>query len=280
MTLGQERVRALVRSSPQLATLPSAYLRLSKTLDDPASNAARVARVVRTDAALTARLLKVSNNAAFGNPKVIEDVLQAVVVLGTTRIRHLALAAAVFGVFRGIPPQLVDVRSFWEHSLAVALGAELLAKRLGQAPETLFVTGLLHDLGVLVICANRPAEALDVLGLTRTDRIELFEAEDAILGFDHGEVGAELLDAWGLHTHAQTARDHHAPSRHPSVPTDIVHLADVLASELRLGCAGDPVPHTLDEGVWHRLGLRLYELDALMRQLQLEFGGTVSAFLS
>src|SRR5689334_17051381 len=211
------RVRELVRSSPQLATLPSAYLRLSKTLDDPNCNAPRLARVVRTDAALTARILKVSNNAAFGNARTVDNVLQAVVVLGTTRIRHLALAAAVFGVFRGIPPKLVDVRSFWEHSLAVGLGAELLAKRLGLSADTMFVSGLLHDIGQLVVCANRSTSALEVLERARASRAEIFAAEIAVLGFDHGAVGAELLTAWGLPMHAEPARFHHAPTERPSV---------------------------------------------------------------
>ncbi|MEQ1566748.1 MAG: HDOD domain-containing protein [Myxococcota bacterium] len=278
--LPEDRVRTLVRSSPQLATLPSAYARLSKTLDDPACNAQRVARIVRNDTALTARMLKVSNNAAFGNSRTVDTVLQAVVILGTTRIRHMALAAAVFGVFRGIPPHLLDVRMFWEHSLAVALGAEILSRRVGQPPEALFVSGLLHDIGQLVVCQNMPADALRVLTHAQQARIEVFEAERELLGFDHGEVGAELLTTWGLGAHAEAAALHHRPNDRASAWTDVIHVADVLASELHFGGTGDPVAHTLDEKAWKRLGIRVNELDAAIRELRTEFGGVVQAFMS
>jgi HD-like signal output (HDOD) protein len=197
----------------------------------------------------------------------VDTVQQAVVVLGTTRIRHLALAAAVFGVFRGIPSHLVDVRSFWEHSLAVALCAELIGKRVGHPTETLFVSGLLHDLGLLVICANQPAEALKVLHAARAERTTAPPVERRLLGYDHGEVGEQLLAAWGLPIHAEPARFHHAPSLRPSFPTDVVHLANVVVTELRLGSTGEPVPYTLDERAWRRLGLRVPDLDGVMAEL-------------
>ena len=275
-----ERVLSLVKASPRLATLPSAYARLSVTLDDPNANADKVASVVRTDPALTAWLLKVSNNAAFGNPRHVDTVHQAVVVLGTTRIRHLALAAAVFGVFRGIPSHLIDVRTFWEHSLAVAVGAELIGRWAGHpGTEQLFVSGLLHDIGLLVICANQPAEALRVLHASRADRVVAPVIERRLLGYDHGDVGEQLLNAWGLPAHGEPARFHHVPSLRPAFPTDVVHLANVVATELRLGSTGEPVPYSLDERAWRRIGLRLVDLDQIMTLLQSQISLAVAEYL-
>ena len=99
-------------------------MRLSKALDDPTATADKLANVIRSDPALTARVLKVANSASLGHTRNIETISQAVVVIGTTRLRHVALAASVFGVFRGIPAQLLDMQSFWKHSIAVGLAAE------------------------------------------------------------------------------------------------------------------------------------------------------------
>lgn len=274
-----EAARKLVTTSPGLATLPSAYMRLSKVLDDPTAKADKLASVIRSDPALTARVLKVANSAALGYARHVETVTQAVVVLGTTRLRHVALAASVINVFRGIPPRLLDVPSFWQHSVAVGLAAEAIGRQLRRdGTETLFISGLLHDIGLLIACLKLPGQMARVLARSRGGEADLLECERAELGFDHGQVGAALLSAWDLGTHALVAAHHHAPGADTGFSTDVVHLADVIASELRMGSAGEGRPHLLSEEVWERLGMRAIELDAILRGLERGFGELQSLY--
>ena len=264
-----DAVRKLISTSPGLATLPTAYTRLSSALVDPAATADKLSSVIRTDPALTARVLKVANSAALGHTRNIETIAQAVVVVGNTRLRHIALASSVFGIFRGIPPELLDVASFWKHSMAVGLAAEGIGRRLCcEGTEGLFISGLLHDIGLLVSCMRMPGPMSEVLAAVRERRGDLHVAERERFGFDHGQVGAALLVAWNLGSHAIVAASHHEPDAASGLAVDVVHLADVVASELRMGSAGEGRPHLLDEGSWARLGLRPRELDNVILWLE------------
>jgi HD-like signal output (HDOD) protein len=274
-----DAARKLITTSAGLATLPSAYMRLSKMLDDPTATADKLANVIRSDPALTARVLKVANSATLGHTRNIETISQAVVVIGTTRLRHVALAASVFGVFRGIPAQLLDMQSFWKHSIAVGLAAEGIGRRMRvSGTETLFISGLLHDIGLVVTCLKLPTQMSRALASAKASGRDLQLLERDEMGFDHGEVGAALLSNWDLASHAMVAMFHHTPTADAGTPTDVVHVADVVATELRMGSAGEGSPQLLDERAWHRLGMRAHELDNIMRWLEREFAELSSLY--
>lgn len=265
-----DRVRQLVSASPRLATPPAAYFRLCQVLDDPASTGMRVAQIVRTDPSLTARVLRVSNSAAYNQKEHVESVLHAVVLLGTNRIRQMALAAAVQDTFRGIPPRLLDMRAFWEHSLAVAVFSELVVRHLHRGdPEAAFIGGLLHDIGLLVICLNLPQDALLALKAAEQSARPLSVVERELLGFDHAQVGAELLEGWFLSHPADMARSHDDPrAAVDPFGAEVVHLADIVAAEMRLGWTGEHVGADSVAESCARLGLSGEGLNGLIDELR------------
>lgn len=274
-----DRVQQLVTTSPRLATPPAAYFRLCQVLDDPGATGMRVAQIVRTDPSLTARVLRVSNSAAFNQKEHIDSVLHACVVLGTNRIRQMALAAAVQDVFRGIPAALMDMRSFWEHSIAVASGAEIIARHLRRDGETAFIDGLLHDIGLLVICLNLPQDALKVLKAAERSERRLHLVEHNVLGFDHSEVGAVLLESWSLPNHADVARWHNEPARAADpLSAGVVHLADIVAIQLELGWTGERVDPNEVGPACERLGISGPELDRIIDELRAQVGQMSQTF--
>lgn len=274
-----DRVRQLVTASPRLATPPAAYFRLCHVLDDPASTVQHVAQIIRTDPSLTARVLRVSNSVAFQRKEPVESVLQAVALLGTNRIRQMALAAGVQETFRGIPPALLDMRTFWEHSIAVALGAEALARHVrGVDPEAAFVAGLLHDIGLLVICVNVPQDAFKVLKAAERSSRPLDVVEQSVLGFDHAQVGAELLATWALPQPADAARFHNQPRSAPDHLVEMVHLADIVAAELHVGWVGERVSPDDVGPSCERLGLSASDLDATVHTLREQVGHLAQHF--
>jgi HD-like signal output (HDOD) protein len=150
------------------------------------------------------------------------------------------------------------MRAFWRHAAACAVYASLLAASCpGTSPERVFVGGLLHDLGQLVILRKLPAAAGRALLLSRVEGLPDAEAETAVLGIDHAAVGRALLAGWHFpESLAAIAGDHHSPTGDArDRETALVHVADILATAWAWPpFAGSPVP-ALSEAAWRSLGL-------------------------
>ena len=126
-------VRALVRESPTLASLPMIYTRLTEAIDNPRASTMQIADIIASDSALTARLLRLVNSAFYAFSSRIDTVQQAVLLIGTQPIRDLALATSVLSVFPGIPSELVSMQSFWEHSITTGVTAHVSSPRRYRA---------------------------------------------------------------------------------------------------------------------------------------------------
>lgn len=258
-TVTIKRPSELVQGSVKLSSPPLIYNRLMEVINHPRGGAGDVANVVREDPALTARLLKIVNSAFFSFPQRIDTVSQAVTVVGTSQIRDLALATSVVEMFEDVPPDLVDMESFWRHSLACGSAARTLAglRREGNV-ERFFVAGILHDLGKLVIYLKCPDEARKAMEEAAATNTLLHQAERNVLGFDHTQVGEALLDVWTMPMSLREAvHYHHNPrraSRYP-VETAAVHVADVMANALEFGNAGERFVPPISPDAWDALGI-------------------------
>ncbi|NNF14420.1 MAG: HDOD domain-containing protein [Gemmatimonadetes bacterium] len=261
MTATNQRLRPqdLLADSPELGSPPLVYRRLVEVINHPRGGAGDVANVIREDTALTARLLKLVNSAFFAFPKKIETVSQAVSVVGTSQVRDLALATSVTDLFKGIPAELLDVEDFWKHSLGVGVTARVLAGLRNEANvERFFVTGILHDVGRLVLLMRAPEATADVIAKARTGRALLFETEREVLGFDHALMGGVLMDHWKMPEALREAvRLHHDPRRAERYPMEAatVHVADLMATALQLGSSGERLVPPLSAGAWAKLGI-------------------------
>ena len=257
----------LVRGTVELVSLPEALVRLNALVEDPRSTTEQIARVIETDSALTARLLRIVNSPFYGFPSRVESVRQAVSLVGMREIRDLALATVVARVFEGIPPELMDMERFWRHSLLTGLVARELARhRRDGAAESRFVAGLLHDVGKLLLARQLPELARHALARATYERIPLPEAEREALGFDHAEVGGALLEAWRLpEPLVVAARWHHAPELAPDLWREdalVTHVANVMAHRDEPPPA--PPQPLLAEDPWGRLGLDEAAADELL----------------
>lgn len=263
----------LVSDVRELVSLPRAYHRISEMLDDPRYGAPDIGKVVAHDPALTARVLRMVNSAYFQFPSKIDTIPLAITVLGTRALRDLVLATSVASSFAKISTRLVDVADFWHHSIYCGIMARLLSKRLkrGQA-EQMFVGGLLHDLGKLVIYHRIPEQATVVLSEFATSDRPLFLIEREVLGFDHAEVGSALLRQWELPEllHDMVAY-HHAPdlaaAHHDEIA--LVHTANALTKKVEPGHKLKQNDADLPE--LHPAAAARVKLDAeLMDELRLE----------
>lgn len=273
----------LVRATTKLASLPSIYLRLTEVTNEPRSTAAEVARVISEDTALAARLLKLVNSSFYGFSHRIDTVTQAVSLVGTQQVLDLALASSVTRAFAGIPRERLDMDGFWRHSVACAIAARHVALRCRwPSPERAFVAGLLHDIGRLVLFLQEPQAMATALERAARDGRLLHVAEREICGFDHADVGRELLSAWKLPPVLQEAVGrHHRPERAGSHLKEAaaVHLGDLVANAMALGSSGEQLVPPLDAPAWAALGVEPEFLAELVAEVDRQHADVVQVML-
>ncbi len=261
----------LVNKSLKLVSPPSTYAQLDALIKDPNSSAEDISEVINTDPALVTRLLKVVNSPFYGFPSQINTISRAITIIGTRELTHLVLATSVIDAFKGIPTNLINMKEFWRHSLACAIASKYLAKECGQrATERYFISGLLQNIGSLVIYQSMPELAREAINSAKFGHEVIYQAEQRVLGFDHTDVGQALVKAWRLpHSLEEVAKYHHTPSQSVNFPLEvaIVHVADIMVSAAQLGHSGDTHVPPLDPEAWDLLGLDLDVIPDIIKEL-------------
>lgn len=262
--------RDLIDDSLELVSLPDVVHRINLMVDDPASSAADIGQLVSEDPALTARLLKVVNSPMFGFPSQIDTVSMAITILGMRQLRDLVLATAVIARFHNSTDAVVDMETFWCHSIATAISARNLSLHLKvNNSERFFVSGLLHDIGKLVMYMTHPDASHQVIELSAEPGIDKAGIEKSIFGFGHEEVSAELLAHWKLpEILIEPARYHHHPIRATRFPieTAVVHIADAIANNIQAPISIDD-DNPIEEITWSIIGLNPDILERLHEEV-------------
>jgi len=271
---------SLVNKSLELVSPPSTYAQLDGLIKDPNSSADDISEVINTDPALVTRLLKVVNSPFYGFPSQISTISRAITIIGTRELTHLVLATAVIDAFKGIPTSLINMSEFWRHSLASAIAAKYLAKACGQrATERFFISGLLQNIGSLVIYQSVPELAREAINSAEFGHEVIYKAEQRILGFDHTDVGQALVRAWRLpNSLEEVVKCHHTPSESVNFPLEVavVHVADILVSSAQFGHSGDTHVPPLDPEAWELLGLDVNVVPDILQELAVQLDELVS----
>jgi putative nucleotidyltransferase with HDIG domain len=204
----------------------------------------------------------------------IRDSTKAVTIIGTSKLRSLALSMSVAKCFAGLPNDLVSMANFWRHSLLCALTARHLARVARRCdPDALFTAGLLHDIGELVIFNRLPEQAREALALVvdSGDEMPVYLAERGVMNFDHAAVGGELAREWKLPTVLEECiACHHdiaAAARHPREAA-IVHIANSVALMAELDTLDPEAVTPIDTLAWLQAGLEPDCIEPAMREAQ------------
>ncbi len=259
--LRSQRARLIVAQIGCVPSVPDVYFKILDALQAPHCPVERIGEIAATDPGLTSKLLQLVNSAFFGFSSQVSNANEAVMLLGTGTIRSLALTCRLFSAFKVEHSPDFSVEQVWTHSLRVARLAEHIA-RLERANNALveqaFTAGLLHDLGKLILANALSTKYLALVRRSASERRPLSELESEALGTNHAEVGACLLQLWGLPAELIEAVLWHEQPANASLdgfcPTIAVHVANLFDHEAH-GPVGNGAPKQLDSVCLDRLDL-------------------------
>lgn len=233
----------IIKDIKQLVSLPEAVIRANQLLDSPRANAAEIGEVISHDPALSAQLLKLVNSAFYNFPNKVETISRAITLIGLNELRSIIFAASSAQTFNQLAPETIDMDAFWQRSVYCGLMAKKLAElSRDDSAEALFIAGLLHDVGRLILFVQLPDLAQQLVERAKQGNKRLTDVENELLGFSTAELGAALLKSWHLPNKLwEPVRYQHHPEEAETCPNEasLLNLAlkmtDCIEPELKTG---------------------------------------------
>ena len=286
-TTGKSSILDLVNKTLELPTLPEVIMKLNAVAADPDSSAEDVAQVISTDPSVATNILRIVNSAYYGLQVRVSSVPLAVSIMGFAMTKKVALKAAVFTMFAGKRKKQAessphfDPTQFWRHSIFAGIAARTLGAESsvfdGSNGEDLYICGLLHDIGKIILLDNSPdlcARVHEQVAATGQAEVDV---ETELLGFNHADIGSVLAIKWFLPEDLTIAiRYHHTPAKDPfhKSLSSLIHLADHVAWNAGNPSGSAPQRPELDMAVYDDVGLVPDKLEELLPQIQEAFSGT------
>lgn len=274
---------AILRKAHNVASLPMIYTRINEVVDQRSSSMAAIGSIIQEDTGLSARILRLANSAFYGSPSQIGTIEKALTIIGLKPMRDLALATSMMQIFKDIPEDVINMKSFWEHSIACGVTARVLAIRQRQPnAESYFLGGILHDIGQLILLQQIPQQIKYLLKLGERQNSLIVELERKELGFDHASLGGRLLRMWKLPAFLiSMVAAHHNPSSAAQLKkaAAVIHFADILAHTLKMGASCEKNIPKLDNQAWETLELSPATLPLIVEQVQIHYESAASIIL-
>ncbi len=264
-------IRAKVEAITTVLTIPAVVSRITAMISTGTVSAAEIAEEIGKDQVLAARVLRLVNSAFYGFRQPITTISHAMVLLGLDVVKTLVMTASVLDIVDAMNQHMAGL---WEHSLGTARAANALAERLAMDdPEECALGGLLHDMGKVVIAQTFPAEHARIRQMVAERGCLQIDAEMAVLGVTHADVGMWLLKKWSLPAKIVYPIAYHSnfhPRRDFADRTAIVHLADIICRAKGIGYPGDDRIPRLNPEAWGLLQLSMGDVEEVCAQLDRE----------
>lgn len=210
-----QKVEAVLNTVQQLRPMPANVTRTLREMEDPEVSLALIADHIGLDQALAALVLQLSNSVSLGYERTCKSLREAVMRIGLKRLRSILLASSAVGpLFGRLSGYRLGAGELWKHSLATAFASEWLANQLGYPdPEEAYVSGLLHDIGKLLLDQFVLADYNQILSLIEKYQMPLWQVEEKLIGVDHAKVGGMMAEKWMYPVPlVDSIRCHHCPS--------------------------------------------------------------------
>jgi len=225
-------IQEYFNENTRLPSPPEVALKILEAVQKKENSFDDIARIIMADPALTARILKVANSSLFGLPTPVKSISKAIALIGTNILKNIALSFVIVQDFQGGPKRSFDLNFFWKRSITVAVAVETIAEYINLNDDDIFVSGLLQDIGSLVLYLVAPDKFNAIQDDKRINNRTVCEAEQQHFGFDHTEVSYHLLSIWGLpEKMCESIRLHHSEmtgGKHEETSM-ILQMADMVS---------------------------------------------------
>lgn len=263
-----------IASIGDIATLPEVTIKIIEIVEDARSTARDLHEVIKNDPALSVKVLKVVNSAFYGLPGQIASVDRAIILLGLSAVKNIAIAASIARLFKGKRiSEKFSAADLWKHNVAVAVAAKSIARHLPHPhmPDEIFVAGLIHDLGTLVERQAFPDQFAQVIERSSAEGGNFLQIERDIIGADHQAFGAGLTAKWKFPRHLRAAVGFH---HNPEMLTDdykglgtIIQVADILCCQQQFGFYLTAMGGVVTDDMLELLQVTRTQIDALTADL-------------
>jgi HD-like signal output (HDOD) protein len=264
--LDPKTLRTRVENISTVPTVPSVLKQLSTIIENPKISLNEISHFVSKDPALTTKILQMVNSALYGFPGRISSVNHAVMLLGLNVVKGLLLSVSVFEIMH---KAMMGLR---EHSIGVAIASKVIAQKKGlKEPEEVFVAGLLHDVGKVILILMYPEEYDRAVKESEASSIAIFDAERNHFSETHAAVAGWLSEKWHFPRKlCDSLANHHRPQVSTLAPleTSIVHMADILVKARGIGFSGDNLVPELNPQAHEILGLTEADLREVLKELE------------
>ena len=270
-TKARKDVELRLQSIKTLQTQPAVVAKITKMLQNPATNANELGDVIKADLTLSSTVLRLVNSAFYGLTARVGNINHAIVLLGLPTVRNIVLTASVLDMFKADAGSCnFDAHEFSRHSLACGVIAQYLAQTVGyEHKEECFVAGLIHDIGKVTMLQVLPEDFKRVIECADKTKTLFYDSERKLsLGIDHQDIGGMLVEQWRLPPEIHSAvLSHHNPPP-DSASAAIVHCADVFARALGYGNGGDRSIPEISDAAWDALKLSDVNLPNLFNNIE------------
>ena len=231
--------KKIIKRIDDLPPMPKVLFKARQVLSDMNSSFKDIAKIIETDQAIAAKILKVANSAYYGLSGMVSSIHQASVVLGYQTLEQVITMVSSSSLLgKQLKGYNLSAGVLWKHSLAVALASRQIAKNRAPSLESdAFSVGLIHDAGKLALDPHILKKRKEIDAFMREQTASFLLAERHVLGFDHTEIAHDLCQKWKLpENHTVAMRYHHTPSdAKDNQLAHIVHVANVVAAQAGLG---------------------------------------------
>lgn len=277
----EELIERLILKTVDIPSLPPIAMKVMELIKDDYASLRTLEEIISRDQGFATRLLRIANSPYYGRDRKVEDISQALLLIGFETLKSLILATSLrdlhrkFGVFE---------QKLWEHALGVGLCSSLLAMLTHMAtPEEALVCGLIHDVGKTVINNALPEVYIKIYEKMYENEISSTQAEDDVLGFNHTLIGRLIAKKWNLPEKLEMVICHHHSFPFPEYEDQafadicyLVRVADQICLNLAIGLK-KPILIPID---YESIGLTEDSLNEVIGVFQIKFEQQKESLLS
>ncbi|SDY48354.1 HDOD domain-containing protein [Tindallia californiensis] len=265
-------IQEVIDRVQDIPAFPMTVSNIIRLTEDPDSTVQDIEKEITKDQSLTARVLRFANSTHYGYSRKISTISQATVVLGFQAIKSIALAATVSKMMaRELPGYAMEKEALWSQSQTCAIAARLIAKKTRYPrPDEAYVAGLLRDVGKVILNHYLTSEMSAVQEAVERDQISFMQAEESVLGFHHGQIGAKIAEKWNLPDALVEAIAYHHEPEQANINEKLVaitHVADATVMMLGVHMGADGLQYSFSANAMEKLNLTESQLQEILSDL-------------